>query len=173
MPAVKRRKQSIKFRPKYAGRRAKELSQRVVRTLLTIGVAAGVVVGGIAARRAWTQNDAFKIRDVILQGDIPVALETSLPFDRAGNFLTLRPARVRHNILAAFPELQSVSIHRTWSRTVVITGHYRAPLAWFSKNGKTHFLDGAGVAFELPSNTVDPARLPELQWSTTKTVWRF
>ena len=165
MPAVKRRKQSIKFRPKYAGRRAKELSQRVVRTLLMIGVAAGVIGGGIAARRAWTQNDAFKIREVILQGDIPAALETSLPFERTGNFLALRPARVRRDILAAFPELKSLSIHRTWSRAVIITGHYRTPIAWFEQNGKTHFLDGPGVAFELPANAVDSARMPELQWS--------
>ncbi len=48
MPAVKRRKQSIKFRPKYAGRRAKEFSQRLARTLLIASaLPAGLIGGGI------------------------------------------------------------------------------------------------------------------------------
>jgi cell division septal protein FtsQ len=161
--APKRRKQSIKFRPKYAGRMAKDLGQRAARTLLILSVAAGVVGGAFAAQYVWSHNERLKIRDVIVQGDIPAGLEKSLPFERGRNLILVRPAQAQRAILAAFPELRSVSVRRTWSRNVIVTGHYRTPAAWFEQNGKTHFLDSNGVAFTLPADTVDTAHLPELQ----------
>jgi cell division septal protein FtsQ len=162
-PTTKRRKQTIKFRPKYAGRVAKEWSRRAVRCLFVAGVAGGTLAGAAGARHFWAQSDTFRIHSVILQGDIPAGLENRLPFDRNGNLLAFRPATVRRTILADFPELQNVSVHRSWSKNVVITGHYRTPLAWFSDAGKIRFIDKTGVVFALPEKTVDTGRLPELQ----------
>jgi cell division septal protein FtsQ len=165
MPAVKRRKQSIKFRPKYAGRRAKEVSARLGRLAVALAVLGGGVFGAMAARRAWSHNDAFNIRDIILQGDIPSDLEKSLPFNRDSNLFAMRPERAQTELLAAFPELKSLSIRRTWGHDVVVTGHFRGAVAWFTQNGKAKFIDSTGVMFALPADTIDTAHLPKLSWS--------
>ncbi len=162
---MKRRKQTIKFRPKYAGRVAKEWSQRAIRALVGAGLIATTVGGAMGVRHVWSRSDAFKIREIILQGDIPAGLQNKLSFDRTTNMWMIRPANAQRDILVMFPELRAVSIRRSWSRNVVVTGHYRTPIAWFSDKGKTRFIDKGNVAFDLPADTVDPARLPQLQWS--------
>lgn len=120
--------------------------------LATYGVVAGV--------RFWQKSPWIQVTSVRFVGDIPPALEIESPVRVGENIITLRPGRLEKAILQQFPELDRLSVHRQWNRSVVIEGAYKTPVALLEEGRETRGLDGGGRLFPIGEHNQPLKRLP-------------
>ena len=57
------------------------------------------------------------------------------------------------------PEFASVSVHRSWPRTLVVSVRQRVPAATIRDDGSWYLVDGSGMLFGRAED--QPADLPE------------
>jgi len=115
--------------------------QRVGKILLGLG--GMLLAGGLA-------NYALSIREWQIEGVDPYlrkAINRELVAMQPLDFLHAQPARLRHRLLAALPDLAEVRITRRLPDKLRIVGVVRRPLAIWQQGGKLKLVDKYGVVF--------------------------
>jgi cell division septal protein FtsQ len=122
---------------------------------------AGVLVWGAGlAWHAWQDSSYLRVQAVRFEGDIPIRLPASVPVKAGARLFSFSSRQLEQEELRRFPELASLSIHRTFDRALVVQGRFRQPVALLDPSTVPTGIDPQGIAFPIPPDRVPERPLP-------------
>jgi cell division protein FtsQ len=125
-----------------------------------IGFLAIAVAGTVIWLLGW--SDVTRLETVRVEGaDAPLAEQVLATAEApiGGQLIRVDTDAVASR-LRELPEIASVSVHRSWPRTLVLSVYARVPAAAISADGSWWLVDAAGVLFGRTDDR--PANLPVL-----------
>ncbi len=158
-----KRKQRVKFRPRYAGSVVKKMGKSFA--LLTLGAGAMLAIGWTTVKGAqyWKQSERLRVKQVVFSGELPASLKGSFKVGAHDHLLKIHPLLLEKESLEKFPELKRISIRRTLDRSLIVNGTFRRPIAKLESPGKELGIDNDGIVFALGELLDLPANLPVIE----------
>lgn len=156
----RRRVNRVKFRRRYATARLKSLGE-FTWIASRLAVVAGVLVWGAGlAWHAWQDSSYLRVQTVRFEGDIPIRLPATVPVKAGARLFSFSSRDLQQDELRRFPELASLSVHRTFDRALVLRGRFREPVALLDPSLVPTGIDPQGLAFPIPPDRVPEHALP-------------
>ncbi|MCG3205925.1 MAG: hypothetical protein KCHDKBKB_02649 [Elusimicrobia bacterium] len=158
-----KRKQRVRFRPRYASSVVREWSKTFVTLGITILLLVGGWGGGKRIAEFWRISPLLKVQRVDFKGDIPLDLQSHFPIRAGDHLFTIKPRLIENEMLVQYPELESFSVYRIPTRQIKVSGKYRTPVA-LTPDGLA--LDQHGQNFPLRYFPPLPEALPTVHASS-------
>ena len=170
----KKRPQRVKFRRRYAS----SLFQRSILRIwdfIKLTVFTFLIAGiTLAAWKFWNTSPWIRIQAIHFEGDVPQALQKKILGFSGKNILKLKTGQMEKEFREAYPELKSLTLHRSWDRSIRVTGSYRDPVAFLSRSRYPQAIDSDGFLFrfnkEMPVPQGNPLLTGDLSSETLKKV---